>query len=234
MKPTRLRIALGFAALLPLGPSYAQTVPADPKDKREAVLPEVKATASEESFRKEATSTATRTETPLRDIPQFINTIPETLIRSQGATQLTEALRNVPGISYAAAEGGTQANQLFYLRGFPAGGDIFIDGVRDIGEYNRDLFATESVDVLKGPSALMFGRGSTGGLINQVSKVADLVARKEVNLTFGSFEQKRLTADVNTPFGDSSSFRVIALGESSGSYRYPQDVERAGSRRACA
>ena len=63
-------------------------------------------------------------------------------------------------MSYAAAEGGTQANQVFYLRGFPAGGDIFIDGVRDIGEYNRDLFATESVEVLKGPSALMFGRGS--------------------------------------------------------------------------
>ena len=81
----------------------------------------------------------------------------------------------MPGISYAAAEGGTQANQVFYLRGFPAGGDIFIDGVRDIGEYNRDLFATESVEVLKGPSALMFGRGSTGGLVNQTSKVAGLL-----------------------------------------------------------
>ena len=228
MKPTRLSIALGFAALFPLGPSYAQTVPAEPKDRKEAVLPEVKATAPEESFKKEATSTATRTETPLRDIPQFINTIPETLIRSQGATQLTEALRNVPGVSYAAAEGGTQANQLFYLRGFPAGGDIFIDGVRDIGEYNRDLFATESVDVLKGPSALMFGRGSTGGLINQISKVADLISRKEGALTVGSFDQKRLTGDINQTFGDSSALRVIGLLESSGSYRYPQDVERAG------
>ena len=70
-----------------------------------------------------------------------------------------DALRNVPGIRYAAAEGGTQANQVFYLRGFPLNQDIFIDGVRDLGEYNRDLFATESVEVLKGPSALMFGRG---------------------------------------------------------------------------
>ena len=75
----------------------------------------------------------------------------------------------MPGISYAAAEGGTQANQVFYLRGFPLNQDIFIDGVRDLGEYNRDLFATESVEVLKGSSALMFGRGSTGGVINQTS-----------------------------------------------------------------
>jgi len=218
--------AVGFACSLPLAVMAQSAAPAPEKKEKETTLPEVKVT--DEGFRKDSTSTATRTETPLRDIPQFINTVPEALIRSQGATQLSEALRNVPGVSYAAAEGGTQANQLFYLRGFPAGGDIFIDGVRDIGEYNRDLFATESVDVLKGPSALMFGRGSTGGLINQVSKVADLVARKEFSGTLGSFEQKRFTADINQPFGDSSSVRLIALGESSGSFRYPQDVERVG------
>jgi catecholate siderophore receptor len=222
--------AVGFACALPLAVMAQQAAPSPATGKsdkeKDTVLPEVKVT--DEGFKKDTTSTATRTETPLRDIPQFINTIPETLIRSQNATQLSEALRNVPGISYAAGEGGTQANQVFYLRGFPAGGDLFIDGVRDIGEYNRDLFATESVDVLQGPSALMFGRGSTGGLVNQVSKVADLVARKEGALTVGSFDQKRLTADINQPFGESNAFRVIALGEKSGSYRYPQDVERAG------
>ena len=79
-------------------------------------------------------------------------------------------MRDLPGISYAAAEGGTQANAVYYLRGFPLNGDVFIDAVRDIGEYNRDLFATEAVEVLKGPSAVMFGRGSTGGLINQTTK----------------------------------------------------------------
>ena len=95
----------------------------------------------------------------------------------------------MPGITYAAPEGGTQANQLFYLRGFPAGGDLFIDGVRDIGEYNRDLFATESVEVLKGPSALMFGRGSTGGVINQVTKKPELGGLKEVG-----FSARKLSA----------------------------------------
>jgi catecholate siderophore receptor len=224
--------AVGLACALPLA-VMAQSAPAEKpekkEDKKDATLPEVKVTGgAEEGFKKESTSTATRTETPLRDIPQFINTIPESLLRSQNATTLADALRNVPGISYAAAEGGTQANQVFYLRGFPAGGDLFIDGVRDIGEYNRDLFATESVDVLKGPSALMFGRGSTGGLVNQTSKVADLIARKEIGVTFGSFDQKRVTGDINAPLGNDNAVRLVAMGEESGSYRYPQDVSRLG------
>jgi catecholate siderophore receptor len=219
--------ALGLACALPLA-VMAQSAPAEKNDdKKDTTLPEVKVTGAVEGLRKESTSTATRTETPLRDIPQFINTIPETLIRSQNATSLADALRNVPGISYAAAEGGTQANQVFYLRGFPAGGDLFIDGVRDVGEYNRDLFATDSVDVLKGPSALLFGRGSTGGLVNQVSKVADLIARKEVGVTFGSFDQKRVTGDINAPFGD-HAVRLVAMGEKSEAFRFPQDVNRAG------
>src|SRR5215510_5270012 len=144
----------------------------------EQTLPEVRVRG--DSYRTETVVSPTRTETPLRDIPQFINTVPQSLIRAQGASTLQDALRNVPGISYAAAEGGTQNNMVLYLRGFPINGDLFIDGVRDLGEYNRDLFATESVEVLKGPSALMFGRGSAGGLINQTSKVADLLPRKDV------------------------------------------------------
>ena len=101
-----------------------------------------------------------------------------------------------PGITYAAAEGGVQASQVFWLRGFPAGGDLFLDGVRDIGEYNRDLFNIERVEVLKGPSALTFGRGSTGGVINQVSKIADLLPRSEVGVMLGTNGEARSPADV--------------------------------------
>lgn len=219
--------AVGIACALPLAVT-AQPAAAKKDDRRDTTLPEVKVTGAEEGFRKETTGTATRTETPLRDIPQFINTVPESLIRSQNATSLQDALRNVPGISYAAAEGGTQANQIFYIRGFPSGGDLFIDGVRDVGEYNRDLFATDSVEVLKGPSALMFGRGSTGGIINQTTKVADLIGRKEIGATFGSFDQKRLTGDVNAPFGGDHALRLLAMAEESGSYRYPRDMSRLG------
>jgi catecholate siderophore receptor len=196
----------------------------------ERTLPEVKVESAPEgsNFRTDTTRSSTRTDTPLRDVPQFINLVPQTLIRSQNANTLQDALRNVPGISYAAAEGGTSANQVFYLRGFPLNQDIFIDGVRDLGEYNRDLFATEAVEVLKGSSALMFGRGSTAGVINQISKVADRLDRREVAVTVGSFNQKRATADLNFRTGESSAVRLIALAEDSNSFRFERDVEKLG------
>ena len=219
--------ALGFASLSLFaaeGGSLGQPAPA-----ATPTLPEVRVQdAPDTGFRTDSTSSATRTDTPLRDIPQFINLVPQALIRSQNATSLADALRNVPGISYAAAEGGTQANQVFFLRGFPLNQDIYIDGVRDLGEYNRDLFATEAVEVLKGSSALMFGRGSTGGLVNQIAKVANREQRRDVSVTLGSFEQKRATADFNLRTSNDSAVRLIGLADKSGHYRYPQDVERYG------
>jgi catecholate siderophore receptor len=191
-------------------------------------LPEVRVRESEPSLRTDSTSAVTRTDTPLRDIPQFVNIVPQELIRQQNATTLQEALRNVPGISYGAAEGGTQANQVFFLRGFPLNQDIFVNGVRDIGEYNRDLFATESIEVLKGSSAMLFGRGSPAGLVNQTFKNAHLYDSNETVATIGSFQQKRFTTDVNFRAGESGAVRLIALAENSGSFRYPQDVEKYG------
>ena len=121
--------ALGLAVAIPFAVQAQSTTPPAGKpasEKKEATtLPEVKVkSAIDQDYRMDASSTATRTETPLRDIPQFLNQVPEGMIRAQGATSLQETLRNVPGVSYAAGEGGTQANQVFYLRGFPAGGDI--------------------------------------------------------------------------------------------------------------
>jgi catecholate siderophore receptor len=197
----------------------------------EQALPEVEVTstpAKTEGFRTDSTPAATRTETPLRDIPQYINTVPQELIRSQGAKSLQDALRNVPGITYAAAEGGTQANQIFYMRGFPSGGDLFIDGIRDIGEYNRDLFNTESVEVLKGPSALMFGRGSTGGIINQTTKTPGLDSLKEVGVSLGSNGEKRVTGDLNLQMSETSAFRLNVLGEDSETYRETVDNKQIG------
>ena len=220
--------ALGLAVAIPFA-ATAQSTPPPAPEKKPPTLPEVKVkSAIDQDYKMDASATATRTETPLRDIPQFINQVPEGMIRAQGATSLQETLRNVPGVSYAAGEGGTQANQVFYLRGFPAGGDIFLDGVRDLGEYNRDVFATESVEVLKGPSALMFGRGSTGGIINQASKHPGIVERKELSATFGNFGKRRLVADYNAGIGNDNAMRLVALWEESGSYRHPKHVKREG------
>jgi catecholate siderophore receptor len=226
--------AMGIASLSFFGAegggAFAQTPAAAPTSvAAETTLPEVRVQDGRDAgFRTDTTRSGTRTETPLRDIPQFINIVPQELIRSQNATSLQDALRNVPGISYGAAEGGSQSNQQVFLRGFPLNQDIFIDGVRDLGEYNRDLFATESIEVLKGSSALTFGRGSTAGVINQTTKVADRLERKEVAVTVGSFDQKRATFDLNLRTGDSSAVRLIGLAENGGAFRYPQDVERYG------
>src|SRR6266853_1976513 len=103
---------------------------------------------------------------PIRDIPQSITVVPQELMQEQAVTSFRDALRNVTGISLAAGEGGGAQGDNLTLRGFSARNDYFLDGIRDQGSYTRDVFNLESVDVLKGPSAVMFGRGSTGGAIN--------------------------------------------------------------------
>ena len=110
-----------------------------------------------------------RSTAPLLDTPQTITVIPQQIIREQASSTVMDALRNVPGITFRAGEGGNQGDAP-YIRGFDARNDIFRDGVRDPGWYTRDSFAIDSVEVLKGPSSFMFGRGSTGGVINLNTK----------------------------------------------------------------
>src|SRR5687768_12198335 len=111
---------------------------------------------------------------PLVDTPQSVTIVPAELMREQGVTTLRDALRNVPGISMQAGEGGVPAGDNLTLRGFSARTDLFVDGVRDIGGYARDPFNIEQVEVAKGPASAMTGRGSTGGSINLASKRARL------------------------------------------------------------
>ena len=112
--------------------------------------------------------------TPVRDIPQTINILSSTLLEEQGATTLRDALRNVTGITFQAGEGGTPAGDQMTIRGFSARTDMFVDGVRDTGGYSRDTFNVEQVEVAKGPSSAIAGRGSTGASINLVSKAPRL------------------------------------------------------------
>lgn len=112
---------------------------------------------------------SSRLTAPLLDTPQSVTVIPQQVIREQASSTIAEALRNVPGITFRAGENGNQGDTP-YIRGFDARNDIFRDGVRDPGWYTRDSFAVDSIDVLKGPSSFMFGRGSTGGVINLNTK----------------------------------------------------------------
>ncbi len=136
---------------------------------------------------------------PLRDVPQTINVISSAVMEQQGATTLREVLRNVPGITFQAGEGGVPAGDQLTIRGFSARTDIFVDGVRDFGGYTRDSFNLEQVEVAKGPSSGITGRGSTGGSINQVSKTAGLTASYGGTIGGGNAEYGRSTLDINQP-----------------------------------
>jgi catecholate siderophore receptor len=148
----------------------------------------------------------------LKDTPQTIAVVPDFAMKEQAITTLRDTLRNVPGISLAAGEAGAQGDNLT-IRGFTARNDIFLDGIRDFGSYYRDSFDYEQVEVLEGPAGIEFGRGSTGGVINQESKRP--LDRSLVNATvqLGTDLTRRVTVDLNKPLGAGVAFRVNAMGD---------------------
>lgn len=187
--------------------AFAQTPSA-----QEAALPEIKVrdNAVKNDFNPGSSTIGGKTPTPIRDIPQSVTVINRAVLDSQAATTMVEALRNVPGITISAGEGG-QIGDNINLRGYSARTDMFIDGFRDRGQYYRDTFFLDSVEVLKGPSSMLFGRGSTGGVINQVSKKPNLKASGEVSVSVGTDSYYRTTLDINRPLSETSAFRVEAL-----------------------
>ena len=144
------------------------------------------------------------------DTPQSINVVPLKVIQEQGVTNLQDALRNVPGITLNSGEGGAHGDQV-NLRGFAASDDFFLDGLRDTGFYTRDAFDYQSVEVYKGPASTLFGRGSTGGVINQVSKLPQLYPIESGIATVGTNQEYRGSADVNYVIGDNAAFRINAM-----------------------
>ncbi|MFP3588079.1 TonB-dependent siderophore receptor [Paraburkholderia sp. SIMBA_055] len=186
-----------------------------------ATLPAVKVTGqsgASTEFAADVSSVGAKVPTALRDIPQAAVVVPKSVLQSQAASSFTDALRNVPGITIGAAEGGQIGNNI-NLRGFSARTDIYLDGFRDRGQYYRDTFNLESIDVLYGPSSLYFGRGSTGGVINQVSKQPTLKPRADVSVQAGTHDRYRTTVDLNTPITSTSAFRINAFGQDLGSSR---------------
>ncbi len=140
---------------------------------------------------------------PLRDVPQTVTVVPRAVIEQQNATTLRDVLRNVPGISYQAGEGGVPAGDNLSIRGFNARTDLFVDNVRDFGGYSRDSFNIEQVEVSKGPASSYAGRGSTGGSVNLVSKAPHIGSILRRSFGFGTEDYKRLTLDLNQPIAKS-------------------------------
>ena len=165
-------------------------------------LPDVVVRGSNDSYKPEAVASPKYTE-PLLDIPQTITVVPRAVMEQQGATTLRDVLRNVPGISMQAGEGGGGLpGDNLSIRGYNVRSDIFVDGVRDFGAYSRDPFNTEQVEVAKGPSSSVAGRGSTGGAVNLVSKTPKLNPFYTGSFGLGTDDYKRGTVDVNQPLKD--------------------------------
>ncbi len=134
----------------------------------------------------------------LQDTPQSITSLTKELLEDRGAMSLNDALRNVPGITLGAGEFTWQGNNPT-IRGFNSRNDMFLDGMRDYGSYYRDPFYLETVEVLQGPASMVFGRGSTGGVIHQSAKQPEAEPFRRLHLNLGSAATFRGTADLNQP-----------------------------------
>lgn len=175
-------------------------------------LPKISVEAAEDSVKTDVASSPKYSQA-LLDTPQTIQVIPQTVIRDRAATTLRDVLRNSPGITFQAGEGGggLPGDQNFSMRGSSARNSLFIDGVRDVGSYTRDSFNLQQVEVIKGPTGTMAGRSATSGAINQVTKTPHQGDAQDYSLGYGSDDYKRVSSDINLDFGDSMAFRLNAM-----------------------
>jgi catecholate siderophore receptor len=235
------RLPIRRATLLPLGAmvaamafnsAYAQyappatTQPATPSEAAALPTIDVKTKREETGYQGVKTQVGKMPQL-LRDIPQSVTVVTEKLIQDRNADTLKEALRNVAGLTFNAGEGGRTGDNVT-LRGYSLVGDLYLDGMRDIAQYNREIFNIEQVDVMRGSASMLFGRGSTGGVINQVSKKPFLYDLNEAAVTVGSDSYKRGTADLNKVVGENAAVRLNVMKTDAGSFRDGVQSERWG------
>ena len=150
----------------------------------------------------------------LKDTPRIITVLPKDLLEEQNVTSLTDALRNIPGISLQAGEGNPPGGDQLKIRGFNARDDINVNETRDLGNYFRDPFYIEQLEVVKGPNSAFSGRGSAGGTINFVTKKPSLKEFNRLELSAGTDNYFRTTADLNRPLDNNSAFRLNLMAHS--------------------
>ncbi|MDO6567706.1 TonB-dependent siderophore receptor [Alteromonas sp. 1_MG-2023] len=200
----RSSITLAMATVLPFGAAVAQ---------ESQQLPTAKATAQTEESYKVDNSTSVKYTQPLLDTAKTITVIPQSMMKDRNVDSLQDALRGVPGISLAAGEGGAPPGDSMNIRGFSATNSILVDGVRDVSGYYRDTYNVEAIEVVKGPSSAMYGRGSAGGIINLQSKTAKLEEFTDVSLRLGTESDYRAQLDTNIMVGNDTAIRVNVLAD---------------------
>ena len=225
----RLLVGSGLQAIQSADNShrYVIQIKSDaPVEPAVTTLPSIVVTANNTNrYAATSTSTATKTNTLLRDVPQAISVVTNELIKDQSIRSLSDAVRYVPGVGVSQGEGNRDA---LVFRGNRSTGDFFIDGIRDDAEYYRDLYNTDRIEVLKGANGMIFGRGGSGGVVNRVTKEANWNPSKEFSFQGGSYNQKRMTADVGYVINDRAALRLNAVYEDAGSFRDGVNMERLG------
>lgn len=186
---------------------------------------EVVEAVAQGEYRTDATETGTRTLTALRDIPQAITVVRQELMRDQLMSSLGDVLRYAPGIQ--VHQGENNRDQVI-IRGQSSSADFFVNGARDDVQYYRDLYNLDRVEALKGPNAMIFGRGGGGGVVNRVTKQADFTSTREVLAQGGSYGEKRVSGDFGRPLTRTVAMRLNAMFEDSGSFRHEVDLRRFG------
>jgi catecholate siderophore receptor len=171
------------------------------------------------------TSSSTRTDTPLRDTPQSVTLVTSELIADQAMQSMTDVVRYVPGVTMGLGEGHRDQPT---IRGVNSTSDFFVDGVRDDAQYSRDLYNVDRVEVLKGPNAMIFGRGGGGGVINRVLKQPEWAPTRSFLFEGGAFDHSRAMLDVGQGFGQLLAARLTGVAERSGGFRDQARVSRRG------
>jgi catecholate siderophore receptor len=218
-KPNPLSVAIMLACAGVAPSLYAE----------EQVLAEVQVSAADASatngYQPVFSRASTKTETALLDTPQSVSVVTAQQIKDQAVQSMAEAVRYTPGVTFAQGEGNRDAA---VIRGSTSTGDFYLDGVRDDVQYYRDVYNIDRVEILKGSNGLAFGRGGAGGVINRVSKEAGWTPVREVNVSVGSYDHKRIALDVGGGLTSSVAGRVNVVSEDSDSYRDGVSVRRNG------
>ncbi|WP_240309536.1 MULTISPECIES: TonB-dependent receptor [Sphingomonas] len=223
-----VRQALVGASLCTVAlPAAAETVAvtAAPSAEAEAEAPTVTVTGQREEYGVKSTSTATKTNMLLRNVPQAISVISEAQIEDQSLRSVGDLLMFVPGATPSTGE--SNRDQLT-LRGNNTTADFFLDGLRDDAQYFRDFYNLDRVEVLKGPNAMMFGRGGGGGIINRVTKRAGFTDRRQIMASVDSEGRTRTTGDVDARLAGALGLRVNTVYEQGDSFRDHVGLKRYG------
>ncbi len=175
------------------------------------------------SYSVDSIRSATKTLTPLRDVPQSVTVVTKELMRDQLMLSIGDVMRYTPGIQ--VHQGENNRDQVI-IRGNSSSADFFLNGVRDDVQYYRDLYNLDRIEALKGPNAMMFGRGGGGGVVNRVTKEAIFQPVRELRLQGGAYGHKRLAGDLDQPLSDKVALRLNGMYEGSDSFRDYVGLER--------